>query len=860
MDLPDDVETHHVGGGAHTQLHLAQRSVTLEGLCVVVEEKEEEVEEEEAEEKEEGQQVERDPWDELDKLECASWDEFDKLDDEVQRVLCDELDEVGERVLWDAFDKVGERVPCDELDEVGERVPWDELDEVEDEVQRILWDEFDKVGERVPWDEFDKVEERVPRDELDKVGERVPCDELDEVGERVPCDELDEVGERVPWDELDEVEDEVQRILWDEFDKVGERVLWDEFDKVGECVPCDELDEVGERVPCDELDEVGERVPCDELDEVEDVGYKCSPMESIGDEALPCSDGGDPWERIFDVASAVTSTASTSTSSTLGGLPSEAIDDVTRGGSSWTESDLVIFKLIENAWRGGGGGDDDDSPGEVAAASPCGPGAPGEPFEDARRGTSFRGGDAHAEEEAGVGAGVGGACRLAAAALGAGTRAVGRPPPRRNLGGPRRDAGRASAAELASRGGAPPVHPGASSEPARPLVGGVRQIVRNPWGAFLPVGPAGCGLSRFDDAEAAAASSSWRSPDAGRQRRRLWEESCRAARGQPPPVPAGLPPAPPSHPGTHAGGRPADDSPRRGSGEVAAEAAEPPKERKQRARSVFTRPQLARLEEAFVDEPYPDLHRQLMLALATNISVWKVKNWFQNRRAKWRRLEQEAAWTTHVTEARNAVATDAITPATATSVTVATATTTTVTTATAAMNRQRQQQQQVKREIHTRSSNPHVGASTAKGWFQNRRAKWRRLEQEAAWTTHVTEARNAVATDAITPATATGVTVATATTTTVTTATAAMNRQRQQQQQETREIHTRSANPHVGASTAKVDPASSERGGELLVVTRRLAPPPGHPPPASRRLRSSQAPPLAPSVPTHPWWRWRRRR
>ncbi|XP_075916123.1 uncharacterized protein LOC142910487 isoform X2 [Petromyzon marinus] len=771
MDLPDDVETHHVGGGAHTQLHLAQRSVTLEGLCVVVEEKEEEVEEEEAEEKEEGQQVERDPWDELDKLECASWDEFDKLDDEVQRVLCDELDEVGERVLWDAFDKVGEPVPCDELDEVGERVPWDELDEVEDEVQRILWDEFDKVGERVPWDEFDTVEERVLCDELDKVGERVPCDELDEVGERVPCDELDEVGERVPWDELDEVEDEVQRILWDEFDKVGERVLWDEFDKVGERVPCDELDEVGERVPCDELDEVGERVPCDELDEVEDVGYKCSPMESIGDEALPCSDGGDPWERIFDVASAVTSsTASTSTSSTLGGLHSEAIDDATRGGSSWTESDLIIFKLIENAWRGGGG-DDDDSPGEVAAASPCGPGAPGEPFEDARRGTSFRGGEAHAEEEAGVGAGVGGACRLAAAASGAGTRVAGRPPPRRNLGGPRRDAGRASTAELASRGGAPPVHPGASSEPARPLVGGVRQIVRNPWGAFLPVGPAGCALSQFDDAEAAAASRSWRSPDAGRQRRRLWEESCRAARGPPPPVPAGLPPAPPSQPGTHAGRRPADDSPRRGSGEVAAEAAEPPKERKQRARSVFTRPQLARLEEAFVDEPYPDPHRQLMLALATNISVWKVKNWFQNRRAKWRRLEQEAAWTTHVTEARNAVATDAITPATATSVTVATATTTTVTTATAAMNRQRQQQQQEKREIHTRS-----------------------------------------------------------------------------------------ANPHVGASTAKVDPASNERGGELLVVPRRLAPPPGHPPPASRRLRSSQAPPLAPSVPTHPWWRWRRRR
>lgn len=63
--------------------------------------------------------------------------------------------------------------------------------------------------------------------------------------------------------------------------------------------------------------------------------------------------------------------------------------------------------------------------------------------------------------------------------------------------------------------------------------------------------------------------------------------------------------------------------------------------RPQKPRTAFTKEQLTLLEQIFQDSSYPSAEKRQTLAKILDLSDERVRVWFQNRRAKEKRLAEE---------------------------------------------------------------------------------------------------------------------------------------------------------------------------------------------------------------------------
>ncbi|NXO21392.1 NOBOX protein, partial [Cisticola juncidis] len=61
---------------------------------------------------------------------------------------------------------------------------------------------------------------------------------------------------------------------------------------------------------------------------------------------------------------------------------------------------------------------------------------------------------------------------------------------------------------------------------------------------------------------------------------------------------------------------------------------------KKKPRTFYTAEQLEELEKTFQEDPYPDNEKRREIAAAIGVTPQRVLVWFQNRRAKWRKLQK----------------------------------------------------------------------------------------------------------------------------------------------------------------------------------------------------------------------------
>ncbi|NXH26215.1 NOBOX protein, partial [Myiagra hebetior] len=61
---------------------------------------------------------------------------------------------------------------------------------------------------------------------------------------------------------------------------------------------------------------------------------------------------------------------------------------------------------------------------------------------------------------------------------------------------------------------------------------------------------------------------------------------------------------------------------------------------KKKPRTFYSAEQLEELEKMFQEDHYPDSERRREIAAVVGVTPQRILVWFQNRRAKWRKLEK----------------------------------------------------------------------------------------------------------------------------------------------------------------------------------------------------------------------------
>ncbi|NXA65085.1 NOBOX protein, partial [Mohoua ochrocephala] len=61
---------------------------------------------------------------------------------------------------------------------------------------------------------------------------------------------------------------------------------------------------------------------------------------------------------------------------------------------------------------------------------------------------------------------------------------------------------------------------------------------------------------------------------------------------------------------------------------------------KKKPRTFYSAEQLEELEKMFQEDHYPDNEKRREIAAVVGVTPQRILVWFQNRRAKWRKLEK----------------------------------------------------------------------------------------------------------------------------------------------------------------------------------------------------------------------------
>ncbi|NWW63305.1 NOBOX protein, partial [Ifrita kowaldi] len=61
---------------------------------------------------------------------------------------------------------------------------------------------------------------------------------------------------------------------------------------------------------------------------------------------------------------------------------------------------------------------------------------------------------------------------------------------------------------------------------------------------------------------------------------------------------------------------------------------------KKKPRTFYSTEQLEELEKMFQEDHYPDNEKRREIAAVVGVTPQRILVWFQNRRAKWRKLEK----------------------------------------------------------------------------------------------------------------------------------------------------------------------------------------------------------------------------